>query len=78
MNQQAQQPCKPAQIDLFYRAHRQIADGNETFMELVRDGMTREDLRDCIERRPSHWKRFEGFLKTLPSRADVAPAAASD
>lgn len=55
------------QKTLFYRTHAQIADGNEAFMDLVREGMTREELARCIERRPSHWKRFEGFLDVLPS-----------
>ncbi|WP_321935494.1 hypothetical protein [Paraburkholderia sp. J8-2] len=61
----------PDQKEMFYRAHRQIADGNEAFMDLVRDGMTREELARNIERRPSLWKRFEGFLDVLPCGAVV-------
>jgi hypothetical protein len=56
------------QLAIFYDQQRNIAGGNEVFMELVRDGMTREDLAHNIARRPSLWKRFEGFLNVLPSR----------
>lgn len=60
---------------MFYAAHRQISDGNIAFMDLVKDGLTRENLASCIKRRPSLWGRFEGFLKTLPSKDDpVKPA----
>jgi hypothetical protein len=51
----------------FYREQRKIADVNANFMDLVREGMTREELARNIERRPSLWKRFEGFLNVLPS-----------
>jgi len=57
---------------LFYQAQRNIASGNETFMDLVREGMTREELAINIERRPSLWRRFEGFLDVLPSQLAAA------
>jgi hypothetical protein len=56
------------QLAIFYNQQRNIAGANEVFMELVREGMTREELARNIERRPSLWKRFEGFLNVLPSR----------
>jgi hypothetical protein len=55
------------QIQIFYEEQRKIGQGNETFMELVRDGLTREELQRNIERRPVLWSRFAGFLNTLPS-----------
>lgn len=65
----------PSQLQMFYAAHRQVADVNEDFMWLVKNGMTREDLAACLERRPSLWSRFEGFLPQLPSREAPAPTA---
>ncbi|MHB1666098.1 hypothetical protein [Thiomonas sp.] len=57
----------PSQLQLFYRAHRDIADGNLLFLEMVHDGMTREDLARNIERRPQLWSRFSHWLARLPS-----------
>jgi hypothetical protein len=48
----------------FYREQRKIADVNANFMDLVREGMTREELARNIERRPSLWKRFEGCTRS--------------
>jgi hypothetical protein len=57
---------------MFYQEHRKIADANLTFLELVADGMTREELQRNIERRPSLWSRYEHWLPKLPSRAATA------
>ena len=59
---------KPTQVQMFYQEHRNISTVNDDFMWLVKNGLTREDLARCIERRPSLWQRFEGFLDKLPSR----------
>ena len=51
-------------------ARRQIADQNETFMELVNhpaNPMTREDLEALIRRRPERCSRFAGWINRLPS-----------
>lgn len=65
----------PTQEQMFYQAHRQIADANETFLELVKDGMTREELQRNIERRPALWSRYANWLEVLPSnQAAAAPA----
>lgn len=60
---------KPTQAQLLYQAERDSAVVNEDFLWLVKHGMTREDLRRNIVRRPSLWKRFEGWLEKLPSCA---------
>lgn len=57
------------QVQMFYQAQRNIAETNETFLELVKDGMTREELARNIERRPKLWSRFSAFLEQLPSRS---------
>lgn len=59
---------KPTQVQMFYQEHRNISTVNDDFMWLVKNGLTREDLARCIERRPSLWQRFEGFLDKLPSQ----------
>lgn len=57
------------QLQMFYAAHRQVAETNNTFLEMVKEGMTREELAKCIERRPALWQRFENWLDKLPSQA---------
>lgn len=61
------------QEQMFYAASRQIADTNLQFLELVKDGMTREELAKNIARRPHLWTRFEGWLDRLPTE-EVKPA----
>lgn len=56
-----------SQLQTFYEEQRKIGAANETFLELVKDGMTREELARNIERRPALWTRFEGWLNRLPS-----------
>ena len=63
-----------SQVHLFYQEQKNIADGNQQFLELVADGLTREDLDACIKRRPSLWSRFAKYREHLPS-AKSAPDA---
>jgi arsenate reductase-like glutaredoxin family protein len=58
------------QEQMFWKAHRQIADANETFMQLVKDGMTREELKKNIEKRPELWGRFSNWLEKLPTETN--------
>lgn len=61
----------PTQAQMYYDATRKAADRDCTFMELVNhptNPLTREDLQANIERRPSLWSRYSGFLDKLPSR----------
>lgn len=63
------------QLQRYEIARRDLADANRAFMDLVNckaNPLTREDLARCIERRPHVWSRFAGYLKTLPSTADLA------
>ena len=57
------------QLQMFYAAHRQVAETNNAFLELVKEGLTREDLSRNIERRPALWQRYENWLDKLPSKA---------
>jgi len=67
----------PTQEQMFYRAHRQVSETNETFLELVADGLTREELQRNIERRPSLWSRYSNWLEKLPSSQDSSPTRAT-
>ena len=59
----------PTQKQMYYAAERRTAETNEVFLELVRDGMTREELETNIERRPELWKRYSSWLHKLPAAA---------
>lgn len=52
---------------MFWRAHRRIADANETFLELVNgpNPITRAELAAAIEKRPEVWGRFAAWLSRL-------------
>lgn len=60
------------QAQMFYAADRKCADGNMAFLDLVKDGMTREELARNIERRPALWGRFSNWLVILPGSAAYA------
>jgi hypothetical protein len=53
------------QLQHFYKAHRDIADCDATFMELIRGGLTRDELARLIAKRPALWSRYSAYLKTL-------------
>jgi len=55
------------QEQIYWQEHRKIADANELFMDFVKDGMTREELQKCIDRRPEVWSRYNGWLDKLPT-----------
>jgi len=69
--------AQPTQEQMFYQEQRKLADSNTTFLDLVNDGMTREELARNIERRPSLWSRFSTWLDVLPSSTSVATAPPS-
>jgi len=55
-------------LQAWYQAEQKAAHVNEVFLFLVKEGMTREELSACIERRHSLWGRFSNWLTVLPSR----------
>jgi hypothetical protein len=61
------------QKQMFYQEQKKLGEVNEVFLHLVRDGMIKEELARNIERRPSLWCRFAGFMSTLPSAKPVLP-----
>jgi len=57
------------QAQHYEQTRRDVAAVNQQFMELVNckeNPMTKQDLIANIARRPSLWKRFEGFIDSLP------------
>ena len=54
------------QIQMYYAAVRRDGELNELFLELVRDGMTRDELQKLIDKRPERYGRFSGWLERLP------------
>jgi hypothetical protein len=49
----------------FWKAHRQIADCNLVFLEML-PTLTKKELEKLIEKRPSLWGRFAHYLPQLP------------
>lgn len=54
------------QLQMFYEEQRKIADAEQLFVEMVRDGLTRAELQAAINRRPALWERYENWLAVLP------------
>lgn len=55
------------QAQMFYQASRNNADLDLTFLALVEDGLTREELQTNIDRRPALWGRWNSWLDELPA-----------
>jgi hypothetical protein len=54
------------QEQMFYTASRRSADANQGFLNLVADGMTKQELEKNIARRPALWGRWSNWLAVLP------------
>ncbi len=50
-----------------YREENKMATRNDLFLDLVKMGMTKEDLETNIKRRPWIWEVYEGWLVVLPT-----------
>jgi hypothetical protein len=59
----------PTQLQMFYREQRNIAEANQLFLDMVKDGMTRQELQAMIDRMPGKWGRFSNWLNVLPEKA---------
>lgn len=55
------------QMQMFYTEQRKLGDRNIQFLEMVKDGLTREELRALIDKRPEHYTMYENWLDKLPS-----------
>jgi hypothetical protein len=66
----------PNQLQMFYQEQRKIAEGNDAFLFLVKEGMTRAELLRNITRRPSTWARFSAWVEVLPVTTSASTAFA--
>lgn len=55
-----------SQEQLYREAERKIGDANRLFLEMVDDGLTKQELQKLIARRPALWGRFDNWLPVLP------------
>lgn len=62
------------QAQMYYGALQQAADADRTFNDLVKGGMTRETLQQCIDHRPELWGRYSNWLEKLPQATQEALA----
>jgi len=51
---------------MFYDAQRKSSDLNKLFLEMVHDGMTADELKRLIKKRPETYSRFAHWVKKLP------------
>ena len=56
------------QKQLYYRAASRSADADKTFLEIVKQGLTRKELQHNIDKRPALWSRFSNWLDKLPDK----------
>ena len=53
------------QYQIYEQERRKIAEINITFLDMVKDGLTKKELQALIERRPALWARFSNWLDKL-------------
>ena len=59
-------PRVKSQQQHYYDALTAATEVNLLFLSFVKEGMTKDQLRRNIERRPALWDRFSGWLDKLP------------
>ncbi len=57
---------RPTQLQMYEMARKYIADTNAQFLEMVKDGLTADELGRLIKRKPSLWGRFSNWMDKLP------------
>jgi len=63
---------QPTQEQMFYAADKRNAELNLQFLEFVKEGLTRQELQKCIDRRPGLWGRWSNWLNVLPDKEENA------
>ena len=53
------------QTQMFYDAQARLDRQNETFLFLVKEGLTAEELRKLIAKRPEVYSQFSNWLERL-------------
>ena len=52
------------QLQMFYIEQKKIAGCNKLFLDLAKD-MTKSELQNLIEKRPSVWEKYSKWLDVL-------------
>lgn len=60
-----------SQVQMFYQAQAQSAEQDKLFLLFVQEGLTREQLKNNIEKRPALWGKYESWLDKLPEKKYV-------
>ena len=55
------------QKQMYYKAHTQSAELNKTFLSIVEQGLTKEELQQNIDKDPNLWNRYRDWLDKLPN-----------
>ena len=63
---------KPTQKQMFYKAQKDAADLNKTFLTIVEGGLTKQELQHNIDKNPATWSRFSHWLDKLPEGIPVS------
>ena len=48
-------------------AQRKSSENDLLFLDMVKDGMTKEELQKNIDRRPALWGKYFNWLEKLPA-----------
>jgi hypothetical protein len=62
---------------LLEKARRATAEANQTFLFMVQNGLTGEDLQRLIEKDPETWMPYCGWLEKLPWKSKLPSAESS-
>ena len=54
------------QKQMFYKAQRNCAEVDKTFLFLVEQGLTKKELQHNINKNPNLWSRFKNWIDKLP------------
>jgi hypothetical protein len=66
MNEATFNATPGGQVRMYLKAAEMNARADETFLTLVKSGMTKRDLSANIRRRPALWSRYSNWLDKLP------------
>jgi hypothetical protein len=66
MNEARFNATPDGQVRMYLNVTEMNARVDETFLTLVKSGMTKRDLSANIRRRPALWSRYSNWLGKLP------------